>query len=751
MRVDRSCSISRLAGLLLALALPATAAAALEDELGRNEVRVRSTAFPLVAGRTVSELRVPERLERIGYRRVHDRPDEPGEYFWGHEVFWLYRRAHRRAGIDHEPSLIGLRLRRSDGMILGATSDNGHEYALEREGRLWIEPEVLSESLTPDRARRRPVGLDTLPEHVWRTVLAAEDARFFDHAGVDARSLARAALANVRAGRVAQGGSTITQQLIKNRELSPKRSLGRKLSEAARALALEAEYDKREILETYLDHVYLGHVDGLAIHGLGTAARTYFSKAARELSLAEAALLAGMIQGPNRLTPLRHVAEARERRNWVLGRMESLGWAEAREVRAAKRERVRLKTTPPEPPPAPHFLAWLSRAIEQELPARIERGRGVVVETTLDPLLQEIAERVVRDRLAGLRRDHRRLRDAGLSAALVALDGRTGEVLAYVGGDPAGDGDGFDHARSARRQPGSTVKPLVLLEAFDDCGSSGPLNPATRVLDGPLTIELPSGAWEPRNHDNHHRGPVSVRRALAESLNVPFARIGRACGWGATARTLRRAGVALPDPPPPSFVLGAVETTPLQLAGAFTVFATPGRVHDPVPLQRVERPGGRRLLVERNPGRRVVRPATAWVVRDLMREAVESGTARVARIEGLDVAAKTGTTHDAWFAGHAGSIVAVAWVGLGDGASLGLTGARAAGPIWRDFIREAVPARSPRRTGRPSGVIERWVDDERGVLVRRGHHDARRELFRRGALPPRDRFWRIDRPTPVLR
>jgi len=642
-------------GLLASLA----GAADLENDLGRSEVRIRSAPYPLVGGRTVQESALPRRLERLGYRRVHEKPDEPGAYFYGHEVFWIYRHAHRWNGTDHPASLIGLKLRREDGRILGAVGEGRNVLALE-EGDLWLEPETLSESLSGDRADRVLVRFDDFPDHVWEAVLAAEDARFFDHAGVDARSVARAALANAKNGEVVQGGSTITQQLVKNRDLTPKRSMGRKASEAVRALMLEAQYDKREILEAYLNQVYLGHVEGLAIHGIGAAARVYFSTSAELLTLVQAATLAAMIQGPNRLSPVRHPERVRERRDWVLSRLDELDWAQSGTVEAAQRSGLDLSLSSPQGDAPFRFLSRVSVEVDNSAPKRIEKGRGVVVETTLDPYLQELAENAVRKRLRQLRRDYPRLREAPLSAALVSLDARTGEILAYVGGDPAARQDTFDRARSARRQPGSAVKP---------------------------------------------------------------------------------------------FVLGSVETSPLDLAAAYTVMATSGDRLRPFAVLRIEKPEGRRLSRTRSRSRSVVGSDSAWLVRDVMRSAVENGTATVARIDGLDVAAKTGTSsglRDAWLAGEAGSVVTVVWVGLDDGGSLGLTGAKAAGPVWKAFMEAAVRARPELRRRAPKGIVEAWVDPESGLRVGHGKRGAEEEIFRRGELPPRDRFWRRDRAVPII-
>jgi penicillin-binding protein 1B len=739
--------------LALVCAFGAASAGGLEEELGRSEVRVRSEPYPLVAGRTVAETALLERLDRLDYERVKRRPERPGRFFFGHDVFWIYRRAHRAHGKSHAAALVGLRLRRGDGLILGGVDADGVELALDRPGLSWLEPETLSESLEGDRADRVPISLEALPDHVWQSVLAAEDTRFFEHGGVDAKSVARAALANLRAGGVVQGGSTITQQLIKNRDLTPKRTLGRKVSEAVRALALEADYDKREILQAYLNQVYLGHVEGLAVHGIGAAARVYYSKRAAELTLAEAATLAAMIQGPNRLSPVRHPERVLERRNWVLGRMQEQGWASGATLRAAADAGLALRPSPPAHRVPRHFLDWAFESTREKVPGRLVQKRGVVLETTLDPWLQFLAERSVRRRLERIRRDHRRLRNEKLSAVLVALDADSGAVLAYVGGDPDRRRDEFDRARSARRQPGSTAKSLVLLEAFESCGGRDPLHPSSRVADDPLQIDLPSGAWSPENYDGRYRGTLDVRAALVDSLNVPFVRIARWCGFERTARRLKRSGLKMPPDPPPSFALGSVETTPLELAAAYTVFATPGTRLEPHPLRRIEKPGGDTLARVKPRRKRVVHPSTAYLIRSLLTSAVESGTARGVAIDGLDVAAKTGSTsglRDAWLVGHAGSLVTVAWVGLDDGGRLGLTGSKGAGPMWREFMAEAVPARSARTIPMPSGVVERHIDPRTGLLVRSFNPRARTELFRRAALPPRARFWRKDSPVPVV-
>lgn len=726
--------------------------------LGRNDVRIWSAPYRLPVGVTIEGAELLLRLERLGYERVHERPREPGQYFWGSEVLWIWRREHRWGGKRLPAELLRLGLVAGTGEVrsvfaLGRPQAEGPEQERYRAPRAgWLEPELVAESLDPDRAPRRLAPFETLPEHVWRAVLAAEDARFFEHGGVDPRSLARAALSNVKAGRVTQGGSTITQQLIKVRDLTPRRSLGRKVSEAARAFALEAEHSKEEILEAYLDSIYFGHLEGTELYGIGAAAQAFFSKSPAELDLGEAALLAAMIQGPNGLDPVRHPDRALARQRWVLGRLEELEWAPAAEIALARGGLPRLHLSPPRPLAGRHLILWVGDEVESAARQRSRKGRGVVVETTLDLRLQELAEDAVRDGLAALRGRRPALAGRPLSAALVALDAGSGEVVAWIGGDPAARDD-FDRARKARRQPGSAVKPLVLLEAFEDCGRKPPLHPATRVADRPLSLELPTGPWRPVNSDGAFRGAVTLREALVDSLNVPFVRTARWCGFEATARRLRRTGYALPAEPPPAFVLGAVEVSPLELAASYSAIAAAGRAAEPRPIARLERPSGRRLQRYRSHSRKVVSAEAAYLVADLMADAVAHGTAREAALAGTRVGAKTGTSsnrRDAWLAGMAADLVCVVWVGLDDGTPLDLGGGAAAAPIWRAFMERAVPSRSPVRAAEPRRIVHRWVERDTGLIVRERRDGAYEELFRRGRLPRSRRWYRPDEPEPVI-
>jgi len=713
----------------------------LEGKLSRNEVQIYSAPIPAPVGRTVLESGLVDRLERRGYQRVHSKPVEPGQFFFGNTNFWIYRKAHW-VGSDERPARLFGYVVGSDGVIRSAQDSHGNPIGVKYA---WLEPMLLSESLQGRRADRVPVNLDELPEHVWRAVLAIEDQRFFEHRGIDGKAVSRALLKNAKKGEVTEGGSTITQQLIKNRDLSPKRSLGRKADEAVRALALESEFSKEEILQAYLNSVYMGDVHGVEIYGFGAAARTYFRIPANQLDVARAASLAALIQAPNRFHPFRHPYPLFQRRILVIDRMEELGWIDSSTAAAARRPTYLGHGRSPRLRSATAFIRWTGEIAEEEAPRRHAKHRGFIVESSLDPQLQDAAEIAV----SGALRPFRRYR-YGLQAALIALDITTGDVLAHVAYDPI-QYSSFDRVRSARRQLGSAVKPFLLLEAFQSCGRKKRLHPATRILDAPVAVTLPSGDWSPDNSDGRSRRVVEVRDAFTSSLDTPFVHISQHCGPASVADRFEKAGLELPDQPPTYTALGSIETTPLDLARAYTVMATPGTAVRPRPVRRLSTPGGRTI---RNFGvktQRVAHEAPAFLVGWLMEQAVVEGTARDVAIPGLQVAAITGISSqggDAWLAGYSGSVLAVVWVGRDDGGPTSLSGDRIAATIWREFMETAALARPARSTPQPARIREAYVDPETGLRVGASKDGARSCLFKKGDWPLEDRA--ILRDAPIV-
>jgi len=548
---------------------------------------------------------------------------------------------------------------------------------------------------------RIPVRLEQVPDRLVQAVLSVEDQRFYDHAGLDFRRIAGAAVANIRHRAIAQGGSTITQQLAKNLFLSRRRTPLRKLREAAFAFALEERYTKSEILEAYLNEVYLGQAGSEAIHGMAAAAHYYFGRAIGDLTLGQSALLAGMIQAPNRTTPIRHPTAARRRRDLVLGLMAAQSRITEDEATEARGERVRARPHDRATVSAPWFRDYvLSHPGSQ---ARRLGPRGDAVFTTLDARLQAAANRAVRTGLAAVA-------PAGAQAALVALDPRTGEVLAMVGGRDYPTSQ-FNRASDALRQPGSAFKPVVALAALGRRDGEEPRFTLASVLrDEPLRLSTPKGLWEPSNYDGAFHGSVTFREALEQSYNVPFVRIGLAVGPQRIVRTARDLGITSALRPLPSLALGSSEVTLLELVGAYGVFAAAGYLAEPRALFGTVDARGVLRRAEPGLGTHPVDPAEAFLVTSGLEGVIARGTGRglaeLAPWGGL--AGKSGTSNDwrdAWFVAYTSTLVVGVWVGYDDGRSLGLSGARAALPIVGRFLREVFERENPESFPVPDGVV----------------------------------------------
>ncbi|HEU5219309.1 MAG TPA: PBP1A family penicillin-binding protein [Gemmatimonadales bacterium] len=550
--------------------------------------------------------------------------------------------------------------------------------------------------------RRVPVALADLPDHLIQAVLAVEDQRFYQHHGLDIRRIAGAMVANIKAGGIAQGGSTITQQLAKNLFLSASRTPLRKLREAALALVLEIRYAKPVILEAYLNEIYLGQDADRGIHGVGAAARYYFGKPAARITLAESALLAGMISAPNRYMPTRNPESARQRRELVLKLLVDQQRVSRTVAERAGRAGLPVRTYRAAGVDGRYFRDFALAAIGSRPPAR-----GVAVYTTLDATLQRAAERAVGSGLD-------RLAMGGAEAGLVAIDPRTGEVLAMVGGRDYGASQ-FNRATEARRQPGSAFKPVVALAALERWEGRDPAFTLASVVDDePLRVSTPQGPWEPGNYDGEFRGRVTVREAMEQSLNVPFARIGLAIGPDRIVAAARRLGITSPLHPVPSLALGSSEVTLMELVRAYGVLAAGGNLAAPRAVLGRARYGDRVGGEAAAEPARVIDPAVAYLVTSTLEGVVSRGTGRALNQDGRfgSIAGKTGTSNDwrdAWFIAYSPSLVVGAWVGFDDGRSLRLTGAGAALPIVARFLAEATSETEGGTFEVPEGISEGYT------------------------------------------
>lgn len=677
--------------------------------------RILSDEFLVHTGQDVVAAGVPRRLERLAYRIVPGAPSTAGEMRPGRDSLEIALRpgAQGRA--------VTRRVRIS--LVRGVVSSIEDVDTGESVAAVALEPEEITGIYRGDWEKRRAIRVVDVPPVLVRAILATEDARFFDHHGVDVLGIGRALVTNVRSGRVVQGGSTLTQQLMKNFFLTSDRTLARKVREAAMAVVAETRYSKMQILENYLNEIYLGQRGAQGIYGVAEASWFYFGKDPRELSLPEAATIAGLIRAPNAYSPFTAPERARERRDTVLRLLRDAGEIDVETCEAAVATPLVVLEPRPEATDSSWFVDLVKAELAGRFPPHVLVAEGLEVHTTLDPLLQEQATRAVGSGLASLERNHPALAKPGgdrrLEAALVAIAPHTGEIRALVGGRDYRSSQ-FDRATRARRQPGSAFKPVVYLAGLL---SSGPahLTPATILEDAPFTWSDDGGRpWRPENDGGRYLGAVTARTALEQSLNAATARIARGVGLPAIASLGHTMGIGSDLPPHPSLALGAVEVTPLELTSAYAVLASGGTRAEPRTIRRVESRTGE-LLVGETPGMAAaVPPEDAFLLTHMLEGVLDRGTARGARAMGFDrpAAGKTGTTNDArdaWFVGFTPDLVTGVWVGFDQRGQVGLPGSKAALPIWVDFMSKALAPLPPRPFLPPPGVTMLAVDRRTGL------------------------------------
>jgi penicillin-binding protein 1B len=548
-----------------------------------------------------------------------------------------------------------------------------------------LEPEILSTDISAKASKREVLSYDEIPEVLVHAILAIEDRRFFEHSGVDVNGLARALLRNVADEQLAQGGSTITQQLVKNTYLTPEKTLQRKYAEAMLSFALERRLSKNDIFALYCNEIYLGQRGAVAVRGVKEAAKIFYGKELRDLTLAEAATLAGMIQSPARYSPVRYPQAAQARRNVVLAAMLANGWITAEQNTAASAEAVTVAPAPAvDDSLAPYFVDYVNRLAGSQFETSADHQR---IYTTIDLELQQAAERALRRQLDRLDVVYAN-RGLKPQAALVALDPHTGDVLAMVGGRNYAESQ-LNRATDALRQPGSTFKPFVYAAAVEDGFS-----PVRMFMDAPREFVYDRDRiYRPANYGGgYSMREVTMRTGLVRSLNVVTVDVALQTGLARIANLAARFGLPKPERYP-ALALGTEEVTPLQLASAYAAFVNDGKRVEAKAITSVgEPPATHAAAVAVD---QVVSPATAYMITNMLQGVVERGTAHKARgaVRGTAIAGKTGTSRDGWFVGYSPNLVCVVWIGFDDNKQLGLTGAEAALPAWVDFMNDAVALR----------------------------------------------------------
>ena len=667
--------------------------------------RVYAAPLELYAGAPIPANDLEEQLRLLHYRRG-DPEKGAGFYRRNGNAFDVHARRTRFIDELREPELVSIHADSSS--ITSMRRGDGSDLPVFR-----LDPAVIGSVFPVHGEDRLVIAPADVPPLLRQGIKLIEDRRFDEHHGVDAYGVLRAIWANLRARRVVQGGSTLTQQLVKNYFLSDEQTVSRKVTEAVMALQLEAHYSKEEILVAYLNEVYLGQDGARAIHGFGLASEYYFAKPLDELDAGEMALLIGLVKGPSYYDPRRHPDRALARRNLVLKEL-----ADAKLIDAAAAERAvagPLGLKPPSGSYVPAYIDLVRRDLKRDYAEADLAAAGLSVYTSLDPRAQAAAERAVVQDLARL--DARsQQRSAHLEAAVVVAEPNSGDVVAVVGGREVDSAGVFNRALDARRPIGSLVKPAVYLTALE----SGRYTAATLIDDAPIELKLADGSvWAPQNFDHQTYGPVPLARALAESLNLATVHLGLDLGLPKVADTLEHLGLNGSPALNPSLLLGTVEMTPLEVVQMYTSLANGGFRARLRTVRAVLDDQGRSLKTFKVQVEAVAPPADVYELDRMLMLVPTHGTAREAagRLpRGLVFAGKTGTssdTRDSWFAGFTGSYLSVVWVGYDDNHVTGLTGAQGALPIWADTMASLKPVSF--EPVAPELVEDRWIGFSDGL------------------------------------
>ncbi|HXI29481.1 MAG TPA: PBP1A family penicillin-binding protein, partial [Vicinamibacterales bacterium] len=707
----------------------------------------RETVFPRILarplelrrGQSLTERQLIDRLNDLGYAH-REHPEKPGEFAVGNGAIAIMPR-----GAEFKHQLVRVVWRPPAPEVKNASRRQPPpkppdrvqrlELGTKPSERLMLDASVLTALNSGEREKRRPVALSAIPQRMQQAVLSIEDRRFYEHPGVDPIGILGAALSNLRGRRgYTSGGSTITQQVARNVFLpkmfpgmtlrdAREKSWRRKIVEAWVSLIITARASKDEILEMYLNDMTLGQRGSFGIVGVAEASRLFFGKDISNVTLAEAATIAGVFQSPSALSPFTNPDRCKEKRNVVLQAMVDAGYVERDVADRAVHEPLTVVQRALEAE-APYFVDFVGQALDDRYPGlTTTTTEAVDVYTTLDLHLQRLAQDAVRDGLVHVDELLPKRKRGKAEAALIAVDPRSGEILAFVGGRSYNQSQ-YDRAVMSRRQPGSVFKPFVFLTAFEEAVKTGrtDITPAAITNDEQETFEFDDQVWTPENYEHEYDGPITFRRALAHSRNLGTIHVAQSAGYDNVAALWKKLGVGTAPKAYPSIALGVFEATPLEIATAYTLFPNGGAIRPLKQILQVTRGGKDVTKKESAELRPVARPDTTFLVTNMMRSVLNEGTAASARGQGftLDAAGKTGTTNDlrdAWFVGFTPELLTVVWVGFDDNLPVGLSGARAALPIWTQFMRTALAGRASVPFDVPAGITFMDIDAETGKLA----------------------------------
>ncbi|MCH1782335.1 MULTISPECIES: penicillin-binding protein 1B [Psychrobacter] len=676
--------------------------------------KVYSQPLELYQGASVDNSTIKTWLELLNYQsnKAYDRT---GTYRKSGNTYYIHTRGFTYSSNDIDTEQV-IKM-----TIAGNKIESIQSTLPAKSGIIRLEPVSIGGIYPDSNEDRMVVSLDEVPQPLIDALIATEDRGFYEHKGVSIRGIARAVINNFSGGS-RQGGSTITQQLIKNFYLNSDRTLKRKANEALMAVLLELHYSKDEILQTYLNEIYLGQNGNRSINGFGLAAQFYFNQPLNELRLDQQALLVGMAKGPSVYNPRRHPNDSKARRNVVLSNMLAMGTLSQADYDKAIERSLGIADKPVEGKSQfPDFLDIVKRELNTVYYSDDLKNEGLTIISTLDPIAQLAADKAVDKKLGELRRSSSKTKD--LQGALVSANPETGELVSVVGS--GSEFTGFNRAVDAKRQVGSLLKPIIYMTALE----SGRYNLASSVDDSPVTVNLNDGTkWNPQNYDKRDHGYVPFTTALSQSYNQAAVRLGMEFGIDTFAKQLQRMGIKEKISPYPSALLGSVNLSPMDMLGVYQVFAT-GGFRTPIhSIRSVIDDRGRILQRTGLNTQRSIPPETNFLTNYALQQVVASGTAKRAQSLGsnLNLAGKTGTTNDyrdAWFAGYSGNYVSVVWVGRDDNKPIGLSGGTGALPVWVDYMSrlKLTPVSLPE----PEGIEWLWLENNSGKLSNERCTDAR--------------------------
>lgn len=688
--------------------------------------KVYARPLELFPGQQLSRDDLKIELKGLGYQFT-SRATQPGSAEWATSRVRVYSRGFDFPdGQEHARKLL---IDFNGDTVSSIRDESGSQLPLTR-----LEPVLIGGIYPKDNEDRDLIQLSEAPPHLVDALIAIEDRNYYNHFGISPRGIARAMVVNVKAGRFVQGGSTLTQQLIKNFYLSSERSLTRKLAEIPMAVLLDLHYSKDEILEAYLNEVYLGQEGARAIHGFGLASQYLFAQPIRELKLHQVALMAALVKGPSFYDPRRHPQRATERRNLVLKVLQEQGSITLAERMDAEKQPLGVvKQQSLLKGAYPAYLDLVKRQLREEYPEEALNSEGLRVFTALDPIVQTRAENSLVDVVGQLQKRYGQSVKE-LEGGMVVSNPLSGEVLAIVGGRNTRY-QGFNRALDTLRPVGSLIKPVVYLAALERDYTL-----ASIIDDGPIEVKLPNGdLWQPKNYSRTSHGPVPLHTALAHSYNQSSARLGLEIGTPRVVDMLKRLGLQRDVDEYPSMLLGSTALSPLEVAQLYQTIAGNGFQVPMRAIRMVTDSHNEELSRYSYNILQTVASGPVHLVQYALQEVVREGTARsvYSRLpQGLTVAGKTGTTNDqrdSWFAGFAGDRLAVVWLGLDNNQPLPLTGSSGALRVWTEFMAQARP--QPFMAERPDTIKYHWVEDATGLMSGEGCQGARQLPFIEGTEP----------------